>query len=246
VRDEERSVWQRKPEREQKEETEQSRWGFRGMTLRDWLELLIVPLVLLGRGLMFDLRQQGIEDQRAARERELEEQRAQDAVLQTYLDQMSELILNRNLLESEEGDAVYTLAQARTSTAIAGLDAEHNMSVARFLADSGLIGFGESSISILKDAWFRDANLRLVDLQQADLSGADLRRTNLGRANVSDADLSEADLSRAQGWTEDQLSEARTLEDATMPDGQTLKSASTPDGPTFEDWLKSKGREEDE
>jgi hypothetical protein len=30
LRDEEHSVWQRKPEREQKEETEQSRGGFRG------------------------------------------------------------------------------------------------------------------------------------------------------------------------------------------------------------------------
>ncbi len=35
LRDEERSVWQRKPEREQKEETKQSRWGFRGMTVRN-------------------------------------------------------------------------------------------------------------------------------------------------------------------------------------------------------------------
>ena len=57
VKDEERSVWQTKPEREQKEETEQSRWGFRGMTVRNWLELLIVPLVLVGIGLLFEMQQ---------------------------------------------------------------------------------------------------------------------------------------------------------------------------------------------
>jgi hypothetical protein len=30
-----------------------------------------------------------------------------------------------------------------------------------------------------------------------------------------------------------------------MPDGQILRSAANPNGPTFEEWLKSKGREED-
>jgi hypothetical protein len=28
------------------QQTKQSRWGFRGMTVREWLELLIVPVVL--------------------------------------------------------------------------------------------------------------------------------------------------------------------------------------------------------
>jgi hypothetical protein len=51
------------------------RWtGFRGMTVRDWLQLLIVPLVLAGIGFWFtmqqDARQQRIEDQRAQSERE--------------------------------------------------------------------------------------------------------------------------------------------------------------------------------
>ena len=30
-----------------------------------------------------------------------------------------------------------------------------------------------------------------------------------------------------------------------MPNGQILRSGDNPDGPTFEEWLKSKGREED-
>jgi hypothetical protein len=46
------------------------RWtGFRGMTLRNWLELLVVPLALVVIGFLFsvqqDARQQRIEDQRA-------------------------------------------------------------------------------------------------------------------------------------------------------------------------------------
>ena len=131
------------------------RWtGFRGMTLRNWLELLVVPLALVVIGLVFtmlqDARQQEIENQRAQQaqkienqraqaERELAEQRAQDEALQAYLDQMSQLMLERKLLEAEPGDAVHTLAQARSSTAILRLDSEHNESVTRFLLISAQI-----------------------------------------------------------------------------------------------------------
>jgi hypothetical protein len=81
---------------------------------------------------------QKIENQRAEAERELAEQRAQDEALQAYLDQMSQLMLERKLLEAEPGDPVHTLAQARTSTVILRLDAAHNESVTRFLINSGL------------------------------------------------------------------------------------------------------------
>jgi hypothetical protein len=101
VRDEEDSVWQTKPERERKEETKQSRWGFRGKTVWDFLQLLIVPLMLVAIGLVFslqqDVRQQRVENQRAKAERGLAEQRAQDEALQAYLDQMSGLLLERDL-----------------------------------------------------------------------------------------------------------------------------------------------------
>ena len=88
-------------------------------------------------GFLFTARQ----DQRAEAERELAEQRAQDEALQAYLDQMSQLILDRKLLEAEPGDPVHTLAQARTSTVILRLDAEHNESVTRFLSNGGMREF---------------------------------------------------------------------------------------------------------
>jgi hypothetical protein len=98
-------------------------------TLWDWLQLLIVPIVLSLITVVFtwqqDARQQNIEDQRAKSEQELEEERGQDAALQAYLDQMSTLMLNRNLLETNQSDAAYTLAQARTSTAITDLVFRH-------------------------------------------------------------------------------------------------------------------------
>ena len=111
----------------------------------------------------------------------------------------------------------------------------------------------------LKDADLRDAqlieaeligaNFEGADLHQANLYGAvgqaDLSRADLSKADLENADLSGADLSGATGWTEKQLTAAKSFEGATMPDGQILKDYLNPDRPTFEDWLKSKGRGED-
>src|SRR5215218_2184891 len=231
------------------QQAKQSRWGFRGKTVWDWMALLIVPLALVVIGLLFtmlqDARQQQIEDQcalqaqkienqRAEAERELAEQRAQDEALQAYLDQMSQLMLERKLLVAEPGDPVHTLAQARTSTVILRLDAEHNESVTRFLSNSGLAESSEASPRLLREITLLHATLGDAYLPGADLSGAFLDRANLSgtgtilsdanlsgavlrsadlsgafltKADLSDAELLEADLSRAS-LTEANLSDA--------------------------------------
>src|SRR5215207_8763596 len=99
------------------------RWtGFRGKTIWDWLQLLIVPLALATIGFWFTQQQD-------ARQRELEEQRAQDLALQAYLDQMSNLLLERNLRESEQGSEARTLARARTLTILPRLDPSRKTAV---------------------------------------------------------------------------------------------------------------------
>src|ERR687898_858188 len=257
------------------QQTKKSRWGFRGMTVRDWLPIvgaLLVPLVLaLGIwGITWQLDK--LENQRAEAERELVEQRAQDEALRAYLDQMSQLILDRKLLEVEQGhpvhepgDPVHTLAQARTSTAILRLDAQHNESVTRFLTDSGLATSSESSATLLSEialshATLSNAHLPNADLSDADLSSANLTDANLFSANLSGADLNEADLSEADlshaYMPKTDLSDA-DLNDAILRDADlsgakgitneelkqqatTLEGATMPNGQKYEDWLKSK------
>jgi hypothetical protein len=209
-------------------------------TLWDWLELLMVPLALAVVGLWFTVQQD-------ARQQTVENQRAQDTALQAYLDQMSQLILHRHLLESEARDPVYILAQARTSTVILRLDAEHNASVIRFLSDSGLTKSSKASVSLLRGialsgadlsgADLSEADLHGADLSEADLSEADLSDTDLREANLEDADLSNADLEDAKvskKWLDYTVKEAKSLQGATMPNGQQ-----------YEDWLESKGRGEE-
>jgi uncharacterized protein YjbI with pentapeptide repeats len=183
-----------------------------GMTVRNWLPIvgvLLVSVVIaqIPRAITWQLEK--LENQRAEAERELAEQRAQDEALQAYLDQMSQLILDRQLLEieqgnpvHEQGDPVHTLAQARTSTAILRLDAEHNESVTHFLINSGLAVRSEASARLLRGstlshAKLSGAHLPNADLGDADLSGADLSNALLVNANLNSADLSGADLSNA-------------------------------------------------
>ena len=189
-----------KPGRKKSPETKQSRWGFRGMTVRDWLQLLIVPLVLVVIGFLFtmqqDARQRQIEDQRAESERKIEEQRAQDAALQAYLDQMSQLMLEGDLRSSQEDSEVRTLARARTRTVLARLDGRRKGSVVQFLYEASLID-KESPVVSLSAVSLRGADLSGLDLKGADLIGADLTDSDLEGADLSEADLSEADLIRA-------------------------------------------------
>jgi hypothetical protein len=145
-----------------------------GMTneRRDWVQILVAPLLIGVFGVLLtawfgwqlNQHQNDIEDRRVKSERKLEKLRAQDAALRAYLDQMSSLLLNKDrpLRQSEEGDEVRTLAQARTSTVIQRLDANRNRTVIRFLNEAGLTGNGQSSISILAGTDLQGHNWRVL------------------------------------------------------------------------------------
>jgi len=165
---------------------------------------------------------QKIENQRAEAERELAEQRAQDEALQAYLDQISTLLLEKDLLNARGHDAVQTLAEARTLTILDRLDRAGRTQVIRFLHDAGLVQqrtpgspaiwlwnanlqgvdlnfTDDQGITIQTNVTFTGADLRGAELYGADLRYADLSYTTLdgvylGRANLSHANFGGADL----------------------------------------------------
>ena len=168
--------------------------------LWDWLQLLsalAIPVVLTVAGFWYtsqqQRQQQHIEDQRAAAEQDIEEQRAQDAALQAYLDQMSALMLHNNLRDSEEDSEVRRLARARTLTVLGRLGPDRKRTVVRFLYESALIKEGNPVVN-LATADLSNADLSLDDLSDVDLGEAILRGADLKTANLSDADLRFADL----------------------------------------------------
>jgi uncharacterized protein YjbI with pentapeptide repeats len=180
--------------------------GFQGKTLWDWLQLLgvlAIPIVVVGATILFGwwqgqlAQQQHDADQRQA----LDQQRA--TILQTYIDNIQELLLNHNLLGDSpmpKNDAdnvkiqeVQELARSRTLTALRGLDPERKGLLVQFIYDARLIGFLDNKNKLHDPV----IGLYKADISRANLSGAILNDAILLGANLSDANLSDADFSRA-------------------------------------------------
>jgi uncharacterized protein YjbI with pentapeptide repeats len=181
--------------------------GFPGHPVWNWLDLLIVPVVLVIGGYLFTQRQRSLGREIAAdhaqADRDIADQRRQDDALQAYLEHIGKLLLDndRPLRQSKEGDEVRTLARARTLTTLRRLDGGRKGSVVQFLYECGLITTGRSALSLagadLMAAYLIEANLREANLSGAKLEGAVLREASLRRANLYGAHLSGSDLSGA-------------------------------------------------
>jgi len=207
-------------------------WGWTGLAKRtfwDWLHLLVVPIVLAVGGYLFTRS----ENRRA---QSIADQRAKDAAVQAYFDQMAQLLADNKLPKGE--DATYSdvrmLVRARTKDVLWKLDPQRKRNLLQFLHEAGLIVGENNNIIGLSDADLRHAYLKNLDLKDANLAGADMKGANMSEVDLSGAILSGADLSGAQGVTDKQLAKVKSLYDATMPNGQK-----------YEDWLKSKGSGDD-
>jgi len=163
-------------------------------TLWDWLDLLIVPVVLAIGGYLFTRSE-------SQATREAAEQRTQDEALQAYLDQMGQMLLDerRPLRQSERDSEERTLARARTLTILQRLDPEHKRSVLQFLSDSYLIEATPAPIWGETDApYARTKSPPVIRLDKADLEHADLMGMYLGIIDLSKAILSHADMTRCR------------------------------------------------
>jgi uncharacterized protein YjbI with pentapeptide repeats len=182
-----------------------------GKTLWDWLQLLIIPIIIAGATIGFGLWQAHLADLQhqsdqvlAQRQHDADQKQALDqqraTILQTYLDNIQDLLIHDNLRGSKLGDEVAILARARTLTALQGLDPQRKGVLVQFLYEANLIGyysdqFGQNihpPVILLFGA-----NLTGANLAGAPLSGADLIDTDLSGANLAEADLSGAALDKA-------------------------------------------------
>jgi uncharacterized protein YjbI with pentapeptide repeats len=182
----------------------------------EWMQLLIIPVVIGLAGFWFnwaqDARQREDAQTRAQAQLEAEEERTQDEALQQYNNEMRSLIVEEDLRYSQEDDAVRELARARTLGVLHVLDADRKRIVVLFLRETGLISSYGDTVVDLSGANLRGANLREARLvntslgtqgfltphdERTDLSGADLSGAIMLGANLKGAILKGADLSGA-------------------------------------------------
>jgi Pentapeptide repeats (8 copies) len=153
-------------------------------TLWDWMQLLIIPVVLALAAFLFNFAttrtEREIATQRYQHDQEMAADKQKEELLQTYLDRMSELLLNNHLRTSTDPkDEVRYIARARTLTVLSRLDSSRKRSLLQFLHESDLISTKEGSI---------------IQLKGADLSGANLSHADLSGANLVDAVVTQEQL----------------------------------------------------
>ena len=174
-----------------------------------WVELLGTPLTILiaVSGLLwgvyqFNAQQQSdsqktVQQEMANQKLALDQER--QTTLETYLNDMSDLLLNKNLHTSTRIDEVRQLARVKTLTALEILDPVRKRLIINFLFEADLIDINNPKINInVADnpiIALYGANLRSIDLSGLILYRADLHDTYLNEANLDGAYLSYCNLS---------------------------------------------------
>ncbi|QLE39384.1 hypothetical protein FD723_01910 [Nostoc sp. C052] len=181
---------------------------------RDWLIVIGVPLfLLLVSALITYMNNQA--------QLKITEQKQRDDVLNSYIQNMKELLLKKNtLLDFKKDDVSTTLARTFTITTLNQLNNSEEDTqgrnlrkglVLRFLSESLLINnelpivqFGGSTLesanfsgASLSGHNFSNEDLSHADLTGADLSGATLKFAKLNGTNLTGANLKDATLNGA-------------------------------------------------
>jgi hypothetical protein len=188
-------------------------------TLYDWLQLLIIPVVIAVAGYAINLTisrsEQDATERRANTdrylaqtnadvEREIAYENQQNEAVKSYIDDISQLILHDDLPEVlDTKNPARLIARIRTLTMLARLDSIRKRMVLHFLSESSLLLIynGNSIVDLyganLFEADLQSINLRCQNLKGVYLDGANLQDAILKNCNSRGARISEANLKRA-------------------------------------------------
>ena len=191
-------------------------------TLWDWLDLLVVPVVLaIGAYLL--------EGSRKRSERAVESDRQKQQILDGYFEYVSDLLLSNHLSNTTTADLARELARTRTLTALRLLDGKRKAQVLQFLYEARLIDprpvinlngadfkgalLDEATLSgaELRGAYFAGASIRFATLVGTDIRGSDFSGVDFTWSDLTNARLAQAKLDNANIQT-------ATLKDTDLSD----------------------------
>jgi uncharacterized protein YjbI with pentapeptide repeats len=200
---------------------------------RDWIALLLIPVIsaaisaaIGGIIIYINNHINNTEQQKSAavsniRQQKLEDSKQREAVLTQYIQNMTELLQDKDhpLLKSKENDVSRNTAYTLTRTTLQQLTSEEDKnsqnknkgSVLKLLSDSSLIKIpnpivmlGSAVVSdmdftgaYLPEGYLEEAALSNVNLSNANLAGAYLNMANLIATRLNNANLKNAQLDNA-------------------------------------------------
>lgn len=182
--------------------------GFADKTLWDWLQLMVVPLVLAALAFALnsfqDERDQRREEGRARLQRSITLDERREDTLRAYLQDMSELLIQRRLGSSDQLSPTRSVARTLTLTTLRRLDGIRKGVLIRFLSESQLIKDWRTGSRRAEPAPPGRPPAALPETvipvsPVIDLAGADLRNLVMNGAVMSEgAAFAGADLRHAQ------------------------------------------------
>ena len=140
--------------------------GFGDNKLWEWLNLLILPVTLaLGANLVsMQQNRRGLQEGEAQHQTDLQiaEDTRQEETLDAYIDQVMQLLLEKNLRASGPGSDIREVARIHTLTALRRLNTTRQRILLQFLDEAGLV----------------NQDNPLINLSEIDLSGIQLSSTH--------------------------------------------------------------------
>lgn len=192
----------------------------RGKTLWDWLELLIVPIILAFATLWFTKEERRREHEKSENqakiEREISLDKSREITLQNYLEKITHLLIHDSLRNAPTDSEVRIAARIWTLTTLRMLDGERKGILLKFIREAGLINKSNPIIKLenadfshvvagevdlsnvdLSRVNFRNAQFFRADFTGTILSGSYFTKANLFESGLVNVDLSDADMSYA-------------------------------------------------
>lgn len=186
--------------------------GFQKKSFWDWLQLLIVPLMLAFGAFYLNYAS-------GQRDNQLAEERKQQEILKDYFSKMQTLILAEKTVQKSNNKPTdspslnqyqpklspesQAIAKALTFAVLDELDGKRKGKVISYLADSKLIIEdpilkSKSEINLehanLKEIELRDVVMPFVKINNADMTKAKLTNVDLSNSDLADSNLSKATL----------------------------------------------------
>jgi uncharacterized protein YjbI with pentapeptide repeats len=192
----------------------ENRGGFEGKTLWDWLDVVLVPSILIGCMVVVYWYARKTQEQRAKVDHGIALDNQREVLMNSYIELITRLFLEEesDLEQNKKRGNSDDIVRAHTLTLFRRLDGVRKGIVLRFLFDAELLFKDESVIDLrdadLREIYLKGADLRgmnlsgtqmgCAELEGVKLSGAILCDTDLHRANLRDAELIECDLRRTR------------------------------------------------
>jgi len=194
--------------------------GFESKLLWDWLDLVILPVLLLitvaiinwgfrrnekASKANLDLRKRAVKD-----ELKLIKEKNQNEILQDYLNYIGELVKNGGFSDtSKDLEKTKTAARIRTLAAFKALNGKRKSLIVSYLHDADLISKNSPKIDLrladlkganlkkfnLVNTNFNETNFKRAKMKGINLTGSNLLSTNLRKADLRGATLEKTDFS---------------------------------------------------